>query len=181
MRSRARRRSAAHPPADYAMLRSNFFYYSLRYENRAMWVRNGAVRYGAIDRELGWYRMGSGNVVPGFTAVHCSYCFGSVSEIIRKLQTFPHVEYSAGKYVNPNYILGRVACGLSLFEREGDVCDLREMDARELDLPPQANFFAWKLPFTDLETLEFNLTEVRKWGKCNPTLKVVNGRVQTYE
>jgi beta-1,4-mannosyl-glycoprotein beta-1,4-N-acetylglucosaminyltransferase len=180
-RPSAVRALVANPPRTYVMLRAHFFYYSLRYEGETVWVRNGVVRYGAIDRELGWYRAAIGNVVPGFNAVHCSYCFGTVREIIRKLETFPHYEYSAGKYVDPHYIIARVACGLSLFEEKGGVFKVREKDLNELDLPRVAEFMGWRLPFTDLHTMNLNITKIRRLAKCRPDLVVIDGKLYGYQ
>jgi hypothetical protein len=33
-----------HPPQTYKMLRAHYFFYSLRYEGRSVWIRNGVVR-----------------------------------------------------------------------------------------------------------------------------------------
>jgi hypothetical protein len=119
--------------------------------------------------------------MPGFNAIHCSYCFGSIREIIRKLETFPHFEYWTGKWVNPNYILARVACGLSLFDEKGGLFDLKEKNNHELDLPPQAEFMGWRLPFVDLDQVELNISEVRRLAPCNPPLQFVNGKLVGYE
>jgi hypothetical protein len=170
----------ARPPKTYVVLRAKYFFYSLRYEGRAVWIKNGVVRYGAINRPLGFYRGINGNVVKGFTAVHCSYCFGSIREIVRKLETFPHWEYSSGKYVKPEYILAQVACGKSLFEKKGGAFDLRAMDTNELDLPHAARFMGWRLPFTDLDKVDLNITEVYQWAPCQLNLTIINGKVQPY-
>jgi hypothetical protein len=168
----------ARPPKSYVVMRAHYFFYSLRYEGQNVWIKNGVVRYGAVDRPFGFYRGINGPVLPGFHAVHCSYCFGSIREIVRKLETFPHFEYSHGKYVDPNYILARVACGQSLFETKGGIFDLRPVNTHELDLPPAARFMGWRLPFTDLDKVEIHLTQVYAWADCKLNLALIDGKVQ---
>jgi hypothetical protein len=121
-----------------------------------------------------------GKELPGFTAIHCSYCYGSIREIIRKLETFPHTEYSGGQWVDPNYILAKVVCGRSMFKKH-DAFDLREMKRYELDLPPQAEFMGWRLPFMDLDKVELNASEIRRMAPCEPLLKFASGKLTGYE
>jgi hypothetical protein len=117
-----------------------------------------------------------------FGAVHCSYCFGSIREIIRKLETFPHTEFSSNIYVDPHYILARVACGHSLFEPDGRGFKyVPELDLNELDLPPAAEFMKWRLPFVDLHTMNLNITRVMSLALCKPELKIVDGKLHGYE
>jgi beta-1,4-mannosyl-glycoprotein beta-1,4-N-acetylglucosaminyltransferase len=170
-----------HPPKTFVLLRSHFYYYSLRYESTTVWIRNFVVRYGAIDRGLRDYRgaQGRGRVLPGFTAMHCSYCYGNISEIVRKLQTCQHTEYAHGKYVNPNYIISRILCAKSLFDNGG--FRLVDMDKHGLDLPPQAEFMGWRLPFNGLDKMDLNISEIRHLAPCDPILKIVDDKLTGYE
>jgi beta-1,4-mannosyl-glycoprotein beta-1,4-N-acetylglucosaminyltransferase len=131
------------PPKTFVTMRAHCYFYSMRYESDVFWVRNTIIRYGAIDRELGRYRGLKSNLLPGFTAEHCSYCFGTIREVARKLQGFGHVEFSSGQFVGPHHILARVLCGRPIFDGHSPYV-LRELGEHELNLPPQAHFYGWR-------------------------------------
>jgi beta-1,4-mannosyl-glycoprotein beta-1,4-N-acetylglucosaminyltransferase len=169
------------PPTTYVKFRARFFYYSLRYLSPSPWIRNVLVRYRAINRSLDWYRDANDNVVPGFTAVHCSYCFGTVRQIIFKLQTFSHTELSGGMYVDPDFIVARAACGDSLFAQTNGSFQLIDLDLNELNLPPDAEFMKWRLPFVDLHTMDLDVDKIKRLAFCNVDLKIVDGKVYGYE
>jgi beta-1,4-mannosyl-glycoprotein beta-1,4-N-acetylglucosaminyltransferase len=169
-----------HPPKTFVILRAHYFYYSLRYQPSNTWARSSVILYGAINHHLDWYRYAKATVLPGFNAVHCSYCSGSLREIIRKLKTFSHTEYSSGKWVDPNFIIARVLCRMALSDRS-DRFNLMEMNRHELDLPPQAEFMGWRLPFADLNEIDLNISEIRRMAPCNPLLKIVDGKLIGYE
>jgi beta-1,4-mannosyl-glycoprotein beta-1,4-N-acetylglucosaminyltransferase len=80
------------PPKTYVRLRAHFYYYSLRFEAPGGWIRNFVIRYSAIDRPLGNYRGAQGPLLPGFRAMHCSYCYGTIRDIIRELEAIQHTE-----------------------------------------------------------------------------------------
>jgi hypothetical protein len=168
-------------PAPFVLLAANFFYYSLRYRARLPWTKIAVVRYGNIDRPVGWFRgMPGAPVLPGITGNHISYCFGYLREIIRKLETFPHFEYSAGKYVDPNYIYARVACAQSLFER-GSQFQTVGYDTHELDLPPEADHMPFRMPFKDLGDFPMNETAIRTWAVCQIRMDWVDGKLQMWK
>jgi hypothetical protein len=171
----------AHPPYCPMRIRSRFFYYSLRWEVQDMCKVNVVMLYGQIQRPLHSYRRGPWPSPKGFHAIHCSYCFGSISQIIHKLETFSHTEFSKGKWVDPNYILGNVLCGRSLFNPTKHVYLLRNRTSYELSLPPDADWLWWRLPFNDLDKVNINIDKVRKWATCNPNIEVVNGGIQAFE
>jgi beta-1,4-mannosyl-glycoprotein beta-1,4-N-acetylglucosaminyltransferase len=168
-------------PAPVVLLAANFFYYSLRHRARQPWTKIGVVRYGSIDRPLGWFRgMPGVRVLPGIGGNHISYCFGYLSEIIRKLETFPHVEYSAGKYVDPNYIYARVACGQSLFEKRKRF-ETIDYHTHELDIPPEADHMSYRMPFKDLGDFPMNERKIRRWAVCPIRMDWVNGKLQMWK
>jgi beta-1,4-mannosyl-glycoprotein beta-1,4-N-acetylglucosaminyltransferase len=168
-----------HPPSPAVQLRAHFFYYSMRHENPIPWIKIGVVRYGGIRVPFGHYRGMQGiPVLRGFKGVHCSYCFGHLKEVIRKLETFPHWEYSSGRFVDPNYIYAKVACGESLFP--GSV-KFKQVEYRthELDLPVEADHLAWRMPFKDLHLFNLNVTAIEDWGRpCKPRLDFVEGKLR---
>jgi hypothetical protein len=86
-------------------------------------------------------------IFAGFGAVHGSYCFPRVRDIIRKLQTAAHIEYGHGKYVDPHFIVASVLCGRSLFDSARDRFDLVPKSSYELNLPPSAERLLWRFPF----------------------------------
>jgi hypothetical protein len=152
----------------------------MRYETNEFWARNHIIRYGAIDRELGLYQELTDNQLPGFTVEHCSYCFGSVQKIIRKLQDFAHTEFSSGKFVDPHHVLARLLCGQHIFDHRPPLA-LRDMGKHELDLPPQGRFYGWRLPFTDLDEMNLNISEIQQRTECRTSLKLVQGKLTGYE
>jgi hypothetical protein len=169
------------PPNTYVRLLSHYYYYSLRFESSSAWIRNFVIPYGAIDRPLGNYRGAQGSLLPGFTVMHCSYCFGTMRETIRKLETFAHAEYGSGKFVNPHYILAHVLCALSIVGTRSGEFRITPKDSHELDLPPEAAFMGWRLPFTDLHTMDLNISQVKELAPCSPVLKIENGKLYGYE
>jgi hypothetical protein len=116
-----------------------------------------------------------------YSVTHCSYCFPRVRDIIFKLETFPHLEFSSGQYVDPNYIVGRVVCGYSLFDPSPNIIFAVDVEPSELDLPPEAAHMRWRLPFIDLAEIGVDLARVRSMALCDPPLNVLNGTIQPYE
>jgi hypothetical protein len=109
-------------------------------------------------------------MLPGFGAVHCSYCFPRLSDIIRKLQTSGHTEYGHGKYVDPDFIVARVLCGQSLFQQEHDKINLVPKFTYELSLPARAERLLWRFPFVDLDEFNFNISLIQTWALCDTVI-----------
>jgi hypothetical protein len=61
------------------------------------------------------------------------------------------------------------------------VLDFRETNEHELDLPPQAEFMKWRLPFLDLDKVELNESEIRRFALCNPKLRFEDGKLKLGE
>jgi hypothetical protein len=179
MRPSALRRIIRDPPIDVRHIRTKFFYYSLRYlVTGEEWIKPFVIRYGSIRRGFTRERLGADRAPAEFGAVHCSYCFGSISEIIRKLETFPHTEFSYGRFVDPNYIYACVACAKSMFRGRFKVVDY---DPQEMDYPPSADYMSWRMPFKDMGTLPLNPERIRHFATCqNPRIDMVNGTLQPW-
>jgi hypothetical protein len=158
------------PPRHFIAVSSHMFYYSLRWRHERKWVGNAVIRYGNIQHPFNSYRHKNKPMFPGFGAVHCSYCFPRVKDIIRKLQTSAHIEYGHGKYINPNFIIAKVLCGQSLFAHHSDRFSLVPKSAYELNLPPSAERLLWRFPFTDLNDFILNISLIRKWALCDSIL-----------
>jgi hypothetical protein len=154
------------PPRHFIAVGAHVFYYSLRWRQKRKWVGNVVLKYGAIRQPFNSYRYRNNPIFPGFGAVHCSYCFPRVKDIIRKLQTSAHTEYGHGKYINPNFIVANVLCGRSLFHPQRDRFDLVPKSSYELNLPPSADRLLWRFPFTDLDDFNFSSSLIRSWAFC---------------
>ena len=53
---------------------------------------------------------------------HCSFCFPSLEEIVRKVKSFSHTEMVRPEILDPEAILERVRMGLDMFGRDGSDC-----------------------------------------------------------
>jgi beta-1,4-mannosyl-glycoprotein beta-1,4-N-acetylglucosaminyltransferase len=170
----------SNPPSREIHLRARFFYYSLRYLVPEEWIKPFAIRYGSINRDLTSIRLDSGGpVLPGTSVVHCSYCYGSLAEIIRKLETFPHLEYSAGVFVDPDRIYSRIACGWSMFTGPLQLVDY---DPSEIIWPQQADHLAWRMPLKDLAKFPLDRNKILRFSKCgSPPMNFVNGTLQAFQ
>jgi beta-1,4-mannosyl-glycoprotein beta-1,4-N-acetylglucosaminyltransferase len=173
------REMMVHPPAGLVHVRAAFFYSSHHFRvDEGEWPRPDVIRYGAIADTVTNYRSTNLTAPPAIAAVHCSYCFGSISEIIRKLQTFSHTEYSSGRWVDPGYTYARAACGYSLFTKELVVVDY---DPHEMDIPASADYLSWRMPFTDLARFPLNPERIRMFAPCqNSRMDIVNGTFQPW-
>jgi hypothetical protein len=107
---------------------------------------------------------------PGVGAIHCSYCFPRVKDIIRKLQTSAHIEYGHGMYIHPNFIIAKVLCGQSLFAHRNDRLSLVPKSSYELNLPPGSGRLLWRFPFIDLDDRNLNICLIRTWALCDSVL-----------
>jgi beta-1,4-mannosyl-glycoprotein beta-1,4-N-acetylglucosaminyltransferase len=56
-------------------------------------------------------------------AWHCSYCFSKIDDVVKKLKSFSHIEYSTEEYTNRKKILHRFRHGIDLFDRPGERYD----------------------------------------------------------
>jgi hypothetical protein len=174
----ALRRIIQDPPIGVRHIRPKFFYYSLRYLVAEEWGMPFVIRYGSIRRGFTKERVSAPRGLKEFGAVHCSYCFGSISEIIRKLETFSHTEFSYGRFVDPNYIYACVACAKSMFKGQLEVVDY---DPQEIDYPPSADHMSWRMPFKDMGTLPLNPERIHHFATCqNPRIDLVNGILQPW-
>jgi hypothetical protein len=51
----------------------------------------------------------------------------------------------------------------------------------ELDLPPEADFWKWKLPFVNLDEIELNIMTIQKIAPCALKPRIVNGHLHGYD
>lgn len=124
-------------------LRSRFFYYSFQFLHRgAEWPHPQATTYrgaGLGDTILpDDLRKGDGARQWGVLAPlvrwpekgdlwnagwHCSNCFATVGELLRKMESFSHMSLNAPEYRDRERIVDRVRRGQDLWDREGEVYD----------------------------------------------------------
>lgn len=113
------------PAVDLAMaggcsMSQDFFYYCFKWRKQAKWNGTVLTTFGAVDR-VGpqWFRDRRDALprVPdgGF---HLSF-WGSVQDVITKLQNYPHQEHNVDSVVNAAHIAASVALGQDLFGRGG--------------------------------------------------------------
>jgi hypothetical protein len=167
------------PPAIAYRLSYHAYFYSLRWQFYENWTRPKIFRFDSLKNLS--VLSGEYPIFPVISGVHCSYCFNSVNEIIHKLETFGHTEYSYGHWVNPVFIVSKVACGISLFDDRRDAIYLAPPDRRFLNLPPEMEWLLWRMPFMDLPELRLDARAVLGRAECTPDLKVENGIVQPYQ
>jgi hypothetical protein len=126
------------------------------------------IRYGSLEMPLDDYKfLPFLKTLPGVLHHHCSFCFPTMAGIIRKLQSFSHTEYSGENFTDPNYIYARIACGYGVIPDRYKMPERlkpRAFDARTIFLPddPRLDFYRYRIGFTDLETFQLNISEVKR-------------------
>jgi hypothetical protein len=164
------------PPVHYYNLQGLLFHYSFRWRV-AEWERPLVIRYGSIQHPLDDYKF-----VPflfplsGVLHYHCSFCFPRMADVIRKLQSFSHTEYSQGRFRDPNYIYARIACGYGVLPprwKMPEQLTLVDFNAKEIFLPNDArfDFMIYRIGFQDIPNFIFNRTAIREYMPENCTLK----------
>jgi beta-1,4-mannosyl-glycoprotein beta-1,4-N-acetylglucosaminyltransferase len=166
------------PPAVAYRLFYHAYYYSLRWQFYDNWTRPEVYRFDVLKNTS--LLVGNYPIFPIIAGVHCSYCFNSVQKVIHKLETFSHVEFSHGHWVDPVFIVAKVACGRRLFDDDRNIIYLAPPNPRFLDLPPGMDWMLWRMPFMDLPELHLDPRAVLARADCNPDLKVANGTLQPY-
>jgi hypothetical protein len=167
------------PPLKCYRLTYHAYYYSLRWQFYRNWTRPMIFRVGALSNPV--TLSGRYPIYPVIAGVHCSYCFNTIRGIIHKLQTFSHTEYSHGHWVDPVFIVSKVACGIRLFDSNRNAIYLAPPNPRFLDLPPDMDWLLWRMPFKDLPELRLNPRAVCDRAQCTPNLTIVNGIVHPYQ
>lgn len=132
-------------------LRSRFFYYSFQFLHRGPeWPHPQATMYrGMVDTILpDDLRKGDGARQWGILAPlvrwpekgdlwnagwHCSNCFATLNELLRKMESFSHMSLNAPMYRERDRIVDRVRRGKDLWDRQGEEYDL--IDDNQ-DVPP---------------------------------------------
>jgi hypothetical protein len=170
------------PPSHYYNLHGRLYHYSFRWMVND-WDRPLVIRYGSLCAPLDDYKfMPFRFDLPGVLHHHCSFCFPTMREILRKLGAFSHTEFSQGKYQNPNYVYARIACGYGVLPNQWKMPErltLVKFDSRAVFLPNDLrfDFLRQKIGFRDLDELNLTATEVKSFRpeRCNVSIGSVVG------
>jgi hypothetical protein len=154
-----------HPPQSYAHFRGICFYYSMRWLLPHTWYKPFVVRYSSLDRPLDSFRHLKPQYLSQETSlIHCSYCFPRVNDIIRKLISFPHIEYSAGEFIDPNRIYPIVSCGRHM--GTGGQLKLVDFQSYGFDIPEGTHdWLKSRMPFTDLDQINWNRSSLNRYAQ----------------
>jgi hypothetical protein len=142
------------PPLICYRLTYHAYYYSLRWQFYRNWTRPMIFRVSALSNTAMLSRRYP--IYPVIAGIHYSYCFNIVTAIIHRLQTFSHTEYSHRHWINPVFIVSKVARGIILFNANRNAISLAPPNPRGLDLPPDMGWFLWGMPFKYLPGLRLN-------------------------
>ncbi|KAJ6259426.1 hypothetical protein Dda_6328 [Drechslerella dactyloides] len=99
-------------------LHCDMYYYSFQWRNRGDWAFPQATYYD-----------GNNTVLPGDlrltadshlyrAAWHCSYCFSTIGEFVKKLNSFSHTEFNRDHIKDTQRILQHVRYGIDLYDRQ---------------------------------------------------------------
>jgi hypothetical protein len=156
------------PPHHYYNLQGIIYHYSFRWQV-GQWKRPLVIRFGSIRAPLDDYKfMPILCPLPGILHHHCSYCFPDLREILTKLQSFSHTEWSGDQYRDPNYLWAKIKCGYTLapfFPNRPQKLTLVEFNRQAIYLPKDVRFDFLRTPlgFRDLGELGLNMTRVKMY------------------
>jgi hypothetical protein len=161
------------PPVHYYNVRGLLFHYTFRWEV-GEWERPLVIRYGAIDAPLDDYKFAPFVfALPGVLHFHCSFCAPNISEVLWKLRSFSHMEYSEGRFQDPNYVYARIACGYGLLPTRWKMPErlkLVEFRKEKIWMPEDGrfDFLKRRIGFQDLSEFSLNVSAIRKYmpKKC---------------
>jgi hypothetical protein len=165
------------PPIHYYNLKGLLFHYSFRWRVGA-WERPLAIRYGSLAFPLDDYKfMPMLFPLPGVLHYHCSFCFPTIAEILKKLRSFSHTEYSRGKYTDPNYVYARIACGYGVLPNRWKMPErltLMDVNVRDVVIPDDRrfDFLRARIGLQDLgDWPGLNISGVKEYMPCACRLK----------
>ncbi|EPS44131.1 hypothetical protein H072_1884 [Dactylellina haptotyla CBS 200.50] len=104
-------------------LHSDMYYYGFQWRKRGDWGSPHATYYDGNHTVLpADLRSGADSHLFG-AAWHCSYCFSTIDEFVKKLNSFSHTEYNRENYKDTQQILEHVRYGIDLYNRDGEKFD----------------------------------------------------------
>jgi hypothetical protein len=163
------------PPVHYYNIQGMLFHYSFRW-HVSEWERPLVIRYGSLSAPLDDYKfMPFLTPLNGIFHYHCSFCFPRLADVIRKLESFSHTEFSVGKFADPNYVYARIACGYGVLPSQWKMPERLTLVPFDSDifLPKDRrfNFMRERIGFVDLNKYTFNITAIREFMPRSCPLK----------
>ncbi|OLN86617.1 Beta-1,4-mannosyl-glycoprotein 4-beta-N-acetylglucosaminyltransferase [Colletotrichum chlorophyti] len=142
-------------------IQSEFYYYSYQWLSREVWNHPQATTYQGDNTVLPEDLRRSANdhyfMHGGW---HCSYCFSTVEEMARKINSFSHTELNKPEFKDPDYIVDIARHGIDIFgrvdaiydriETNHDVPDYLKHNSQKFKFlldrdPPDGNFRDYKV------------------------------------
>jgi hypothetical protein len=169
-----------HPPVHYYNLQGILYHYSFRWQV-GEWERPLVIRIGSMRMSLDDYKfMPFLFPLPGVLHHHCSFCFPDLKDLLEKLKSFSHTEYSRGRFRDPNYVWARIACGYGVLPprwKMPEKLTLVDFDSRAVFLPNDARFdyLRYRVGFRDLGEYHLNMTKIRAYLPRDCLLKLRKG------
>jgi hypothetical protein len=154
------------PPVHYYNLRGLLFHGSFRWRVGS-WERPLVIRYGAIAAPLDDYKFTRFVFpFPGVLHYHCSFCAPRIGDVLRKLASFSHTEYSRGRFRDPNYVWARLACGYGVLPPRWKMPErltLVDFDGARIFVPddPRLAFLKKRVGFEDIGEYAMNISKVK--------------------
>lgn len=138
-------------------LRSRFYYYSFQFAHRgADWAHPQATTFHGLRKGATILphnlRVGDGGNLVSYwwqkdelwnAGWHCSSCFATVGEVLRKMESFSHAGLNAPEFRDVERIVDRVRRGVDLWDREGEVYD-RIVGNEDVPRPLLADRERWR-------------------------------------
>ena len=145
---------------------SNFYYYSFQWHHKGGDLpKPQATFFQGLEATILPEDLRSGEMglqMPN-ASWHCSSCFSTVGEMVKKIESFSHTEYDNPDYKDPEKVVQRVRLGKDLFDREGEGYERIE---RNYDLPAflqeKLDVYPW---LVDRDPLDANFVDFDAAGE----------------
>ncbi|KAF9891071.1 hypothetical protein FE257_005006 [Aspergillus nanangensis] len=131
---------------DRVTLRSRFYYYSFQWHHVGKdWHHPQATFYAGMNDTVlpESLRMGGGAFDIWNASWHCSSCFSTIGELVRKIESYSHKEHNKPQFREPGEVVRKVRNGLDLFDRESEVYEKVEA----VDVPGYLREHRVRFPF----------------------------------
>ncbi|KAF3184837.1 hypothetical protein TWF225_005748 [Orbilia oligospora] len=104
-------------------LHSDMYYYGFQWRKRGDWAFPQATFYDGNNTVRPDDLRGTADSHLYRAAWHCSYCFSTIGEFVKKLNSFSHAELNRDTFKDTQQILQHVRDGIDLYNREGEQYD----------------------------------------------------------
>lgn len=119
---------------DEVTLHTTMYYYGFQWRKREDWAHPQATFYNGEKTVLPQALRSTGNAKAHLfhAGWHCSYCFSTLDEMIKKVTSFSHSEMNQDRFKDQQLIVNRVRSGTDMFDRAEEHFDRIEDN---LDVP----------------------------------------------